>query len=78
MIFANVILSLYQRFNRELNHGGSLSSYIMGLCGIQLLRMLKIVLLKRETFSLILAFEKAFSQLKLLIARLIRSTFASL
>ena len=36
------------------------------------------VLLKRESFSLILVLEKAFSQLKLLIARLIRSAFASL
>ena len=40
--------------------------------------MFKIVLLKRETFSLILVLEKAFSQLKLFIARLVRSAFASL
>ena len=38
----------------------------------------KIILLKRKTFSLILVLEKTFCQLKLLIARLIRSTFASL
>ena len=35
--------------------------------------MIKIVLLKRETFSLILVVEKALSQLELLTARLIRS-----
>ena len=40
--------------------------------------MLKIVLLKRETLLLILVLEKAFSQLKLLIARLIRLAFPPL
>ena len=39
---------------------------------------LKITLLKRETFSLVLVSEKAFSQLKLLTAPLIRSVFALL
>ena len=52
---------------RELNHGGSLSSHIMVPCRIQLLGMFKIVLLKRETFSLILVLEKAFSQLQLFL-----------
>ena len=42
------------------------------------MKMFKIVLLKKETFSLMLVLEKAFSQLKWLTARLIRSAFSSL
>ena len=42
-----------------LNHGGSLSSHTTNLCGIKLLRIVRIVLLKMFTFSLMLVFKKA-------------------
>ena len=46
-------------------------------CGIKLLIMLKIVLVKIPTFSSIVVFKKALCQLNLLIALFISSVLAS-
>ena len=61
-----------------MNHGGSLSSHVNISCGMKLLKILRIVLLKILTFSLTLVFEKALAQLKPLIALQISSILASL
>ena len=52
-----------------LNKSGSLSPHTIISCGIKLLRILRIVLLKILTFSLTIAFENALSQLNYLMAR---------
>ena len=68
------LLVIYQR----VKPWGILVSTYYGFMRNIVTETFKIVLLKRETFSLILVSEKAFSQLKLLIARLVRSKFASI
>ena len=59
-----------------LNHGESLSSHANISCGMKLLRIFRIVLLKMLTFSLTLVFEKALVQLNSLIALRISSILA--
>ena len=61
--------SLIKVFILLLNQGGSLSLHTIISCGIKLLRILRIVLLKILTFSLTIAFENALSQLNYLMAR---------
>ena len=61
-----------------LNQGGSLSLHTIVSCGIKLLRILRIVLLKISTFSLTFVFENALSQLNSLMARLISLVFHQL
>ena len=61
-------LELFPLFFIELNCGRSLLSHVNISCGMKLLRIFGIMVLKRLTFSLTLLFEKGLVQLNLLIA----------
>ena len=74
MIFKNLFMSCKRDLIREWNHRGSLSSYNIVLCGIKLLRTLRIDLLEIHTFSLTFVLEKVLSQLKSFNALLMTSS----
>ena len=78
IISTSSIFLLDQGFHFLVENCGSLSSHITTSCGVALLRILRIVLLKMSTFSLMLVFKKALCQLNSLIAHLMSSVLASL